>query len=205
MFYHRVDEDVELKLLDLGDAADIFALTERSRDYLRQWLPWVDGTRSVEDSRAFVQATMDQFAAGNGFQAGILYQGKFSGVIGYHLIDRRNRKTSIGYWLGEEFQGHGIMTKACRSLVDIAFRDYGLNRVEIRAAAENLKSRAVPERLGFRNEGRSRQVEWLYDHFVDHIVYGMLAEDWPASAPRPSQGPSAPPAAQPPDGSQRPD
>ncbi|MHB9146188.1 MAG: GNAT family N-acetyltransferase [Symbiobacteriia bacterium] len=181
MFTHQIDEDVQLKLLDLSDTPAIFALVDRSRDYLRQWLPWVDGTQAVDDLRTFIQSTLDQFAADNGFQAGILYRGELAGVIGYHLIDRRNRKTSIGYWLGQEFQGHGLMTKATRALVDIAFHEYGLNRVEIRAATGNLKSRAIPERLGFRNEGCSLQAEWLYDHFIDHVIYGVLAADWPAT------------------------
>ena len=66
------------------------------------------------------------------------------------------------------------MTQATQVLVDIAFKEYKLNRVEILAAEQNHKSRAIPERLGFIEEGCLHEYEWLYDHFVDHIVYGML-------------------------------
>ncbi|WP_336296604.1 GNAT family protein [Bacillus pinisoli] len=52
-----------------------------------------------------------------------------------------------------------------------------LNRVEIRVADENIKSRAIPERLGFINEGKVQNAEWLYDHYVDHIIYSKLRED----------------------------
>ena len=80
--------------------------------------------------------------------------------------------------MGEGFQGNGIMTNSCRALIGILFTEYNLNRVEIQVAPQNLKSRAIPERLGFQSEGFRRQAEWLYDHYVDHIIYGMLAQDW---------------------------
>jgi ribosomal-protein-serine acetyltransferase len=178
MFIHTVDEDLQLRMLEMRDADRLYWLTDRSRSHLRKWLPWVDATQTVDDSKAFIQAALHQYASNNGGHFGIWYRGELAGVIGLHYIDWANRSTSIGYWLGEGFQGRGIMTKACRALMTFLFREYGLHRVEIRVATDNLKSRAIPERLGFRTEGCRRQAEWLYDHFVDHIIYGMLAEDW---------------------------
>jgi ribosomal-protein-serine acetyltransferase len=84
----------------------------------------------------------------------------------------------LGYWLGEEYQGKGLVTAACRALVEHAFGELGLNRVVISCATENEKSCAIPERLGFRREGIERQAEWLYDHFVDHVTYSALASEW---------------------------
>lgn len=108
----------------------------------------------------------------------IRYNGELAGVIGFHRVDWLNHSTSIGYWLAEDFQGKGIMTASCRCLLDYAFGNLGMNRVEIRCATENLRSRAIPERLGFTEEGLIRQAEWLYDHYVDHLVYGLLREEW---------------------------
>jgi ribosomal-protein-serine acetyltransferase len=70
------------------------------------------------------------------------------------------------------------VTAACRALVDHAFEELGLNRVSIACATENKESCAILERLGFRREGIVRQAEWLYDHFVDHVVYATLASEW---------------------------
>jgi ribosomal-protein-serine acetyltransferase len=70
------------------------------------------------------------------------------------------------------------MTKVANALTEYAFKELYLNKVEIRAAVGNKKSRSIPERLGFFNEGCIRQAEWLYDHYVDHIVYGMLVNEW---------------------------
>jgi ribosomal-protein-serine acetyltransferase len=100
-------------------------------------------------------------------------------MIGHIGIDWTHRSTALGYWLAEKHQARGFMTMACRAYVEHAFGKLGLNRVEIRAATENHRSRAVPERLGFKLEGVVRDAEWLYDRYVDHAVYGLLARDWP--------------------------
>lgn len=173
----KIDDDLELRLLEEPHAEELFALTDQNRAYLRKWLPWLDDNRSLSDTKEFIKNAIKQFANNNGFQAGIWFQGKLVGVIGYHEIDWANRRTSIGYWLGEFFQGGGLVTKACRALVDYAFNELKLNRVEILCAVDNKRSRAIPERLGFKEEGILRQFEWLYDHFVDHVVYGMVRSE----------------------------
>lgn len=178
MFKYVIDRDIELRLLETRHSEELFQLTDSCRDYLKEWLPWVVDSFSYEDTKSFIEITMQQFAANIGFQAGIWYRGEIAGVIGYHRIDKSHKSTTIGYWLGEKFVGKGIMTKACRVFVDYALTDLKLNRVEIRCAEKNHKSRAIPERLGFTKEGIIREAEWLYDHYVDHVVYGMLAREW---------------------------
>ncbi|WP_409294119.1 GNAT family N-acetyltransferase [Peribacillus sp. SCS-26] len=178
MFIHKIDDELSLKVLEEKDAEKLFALTDRSRDYLKKWLPWLDFTRNVEDSREFIRTGLQGFADNRSLTTAILYKEQMAGTAGFHHFDWTHRTTSMGYWLGQEFQGKGIMTRVAGALTQYAFGELGLNRVEIRAAYGNRKSRAIPERLGFMEEGRIRQAEWLYDHYVDHAVYGMLAEDW---------------------------
>jgi ribosomal-protein-serine acetyltransferase len=178
MFKFVVDEEVVLKLLDTTHSNQLFELIDSCRPFLKQWLPFVDGTKEVADTKQFIESTQKQFASNNGIQAGIWYNGNITGVIGFHGINWSNKSTSIGYWLGEGYQGKGIMTKACRAFINYAFGELNLNRVEIRCAVQNYKSRAIPKRLQFINEGTIRQPEWLYDHYVDHVVYGILAQEW---------------------------
>ncbi|MER2262921.1 MAG: GNAT family protein [Psychrobacillus sp.] len=178
MFTYEIDDKIKLKMLDLQDSEKLFELTVGSKDSLREWLPFIDYTKTVDDTKNFIRSTMKQFSENNGIQAGIWYEGNLAGVIGFHKIDWNNKSTSIGYWLGDKFVGNGLMTNAVKAFVNYALIDLGLNRVEIRAAVENKKSRAIPERLGFTHEGTIRQSEWLYDHYVDHEVYGILASDW---------------------------
>lgn len=178
MFTYEVEDNIKLKMLSLQDVEELFVLTINSMEQLKEWLPLIAYNTKIEDTENFIKSTMVQFAENNGFQAGIWSNGELAGVIGFHKIDWRNKSTSIGYWLGKGFEGSGLMTKACKALVNYAIIELKLNRVEIRAAVENTKSQAIPKRLGFIQEGRIRKAEWLYDHYVDHYVYGMLAEDW---------------------------
>ena len=172
-----ISEDLSLTTLELCHAEELFRLTDCNRAYLRRWLPWVDTIRMVEDTRGFIRAVLAQARENNGFQAVIVSRCRVAGVVGHHQVDWRNRATALGYWVGEEFQGRGLVTAACRRLVAHSFDVMGLHRVEIRCAVENQRSRAIPERLGFRFEGRLREAEWLYDHWVDHAVYARLATD----------------------------
>ncbi|MCL6624071.1 MAG: hypothetical protein K6T17_05560, partial [Fimbriimonadales bacterium] len=87
-----VDQNTELKLLELKDAEILFALVDSCRPYLRQWLPWIDATQTVDNSRQFIEFGLQKFAANNGLEAGIWYKGQLAGVIGLHYIDRNNRK-----------------------------------------------------------------------------------------------------------------
>lgn len=178
----RVDDELELRALQPSDAAEIFALTDRNRSYLRRWLPWVDGTRSVADTQAFIRRSLDALHLGQGFQVTIRCRGELVGVMGFVYVDEVNGRTEIGYWLGEAFQGRGIMTRACRALVDFAFRSLHLNRVEIRVEVTNARSRAIPERLGFSQEAVLREAAWMYDHPIDLVMYSLLRREWWSTA-----------------------
>ncbi|SEQ92012.1 GNAT family N-acetyltransferase [Piscibacillus halophilus] len=178
MFVHQVDEEVALRLVDLGDAEELFNLTDVSRDHLRPWLPWVDRTTTQADTEEYIKFSKQIYSENKGMNAVVLYKGNIAGVAGFNKLDWANRIAYIGYWLGAEYTGKGIMTRAAGALTDYALGELGMNKVDIRAAEYNSGSRAIPERLGFTQEGRIRSGEWLYDHFVDHIVYGMLKSEW---------------------------
>jgi len=174
----RVDETTELRTLQEQEADVFYRLIERNRAYLREWLPWLDSTVSVDDERLFIRLAQTQYMENRAMTCGIWYGGQAAGTISYHPVDWVNRKVEIGYWLGAEFQGRGLVTKACQAMIEYAFSRLMLNKVEIRCAVGNVKSCAIPQRLGFRQEGVIRQGEWLYDHFVDLKLYGLLASEW---------------------------
>ena len=178
MFRVPIGEDAELRLLEERHAEELFALVEKNRAYLREWLPWLDATRTLEDERAFIRTYLEKFAAGEGLATGIWYLGKMAGGIGLNAISPTHRRAAIGYWVSEELQGRGLVTRACRTLMSYAFDERRLNRLEIFVAPGNTRSHAIPQRLGFTREGSMRQMAWHYDRFLDLVLYSMLADEW---------------------------
>ncbi|MDP5276215.1 GNAT family N-acetyltransferase [Chengkuizengella axinellae] len=178
MFSYKIEDDLYLKLIELKDAEKIFHLIDQSRDHLRKWLGWVDMTIFEDDYKRIVEQSLVQFAENKSIDTVIIYKDKYVGKAAFNKIDPSIKQVTLAYWLGNEYQGKGIITKVVKSLTDYAIHEMNMNRVEIRVAKENKKSRAVPERLDFVQEGCIRRAEWLYDHYVDHTVYSMLAEDW---------------------------
>ena len=178
MFSYRIDDDLELCLPEERHAEEAHALVRQNLGHLKKWLPWATEELSLEDTCDYIRQNLQQFAERQGFAMHIVFQSQIAGNVGYNTINWQDQKTEMGYWLGASYQGKGLMTKACRALIDHAFNELKLNRVEMQCAVDNRKSRRVPERLGFKEEGILRQAEWVHDHFNDLIVYGMLASEW---------------------------
>lgn len=188
MFTFQVDEDVSLKMFTVDDTEEFYQLTSSSKNHLKKWLSWVDQINSVKDTREYIKDRLSRFAENGGYPESVLiiYKGKIAGTVGFNYVDRMSRVGEIGYWLGESYEGKGIMTRALKAFINYGFSTLNLNRIEMTVAVENERSRRLPERLGFTKEGRLRKVQWLYDHFVDHIMYSLLAEEWKSNDPQKS-------------------
>jgi ribosomal-protein-serine acetyltransferase len=174
----RVNESLELRQISEDDACELTRLIDVNRTYLKGWLPWLDKNRTIEDTARFIGRSLEQASDDNGLTFGIVFDGSLAGVIGEVYLDAVNRRTELGYWLDAGHQGRGIVTRAAARLTDYAFEVQDCHRVVIHCAAGNFKSRGIPQRLGFEQEGILREAEWLYDHYVDLVVYSMLKWNW---------------------------
>ena len=178
MFSAPLPNGFDLRLLELRHAPAIFKAVDENRLHLRPWLPWVDKTETEDDTAAFIRMSLEQFAKNQAVNAGIWQGNQIVGGIGTHPIDWLNQRVEIGYWLGQEFQGQGIVTNAARRMTTFLFDELALNRVEIRCAVENTKSSAIAKRLGFVHEGALRKAILLGGAYHDLELYGMVREDW---------------------------
>ncbi|MDX1994368.1 MAG: GNAT family protein [bacterium] len=177
-FPQKLDAELELHPLEAHHAEALFAIVDRDRNYLHRWQNWPDSIRSLGDMRALVHRMLEKRDANDGIDLVIALAGQVVGKIGLVYIDWSHSRTEIGYWLAADAQGKGIMTRACRSITSYAFDELHLQTVNIRCAVGNLRSRAIPERLGFVNEGVLPFKPWLRGSQIEEVLFSMSAEHW---------------------------
>lgn len=174
----RLNETTKLRQLEITDAPDIYNAIDTQRYYLREFLPFVDHTKKTEDTYAFVEGAVRAATERDEYTFIILAENNFAGLVGFKELDKKNKKVEIGYWLCEQYQGQGIMTSAVKALCKLAFNELQLNRVQIKCATGNVKSKHIPIRLGFKLEGLEREGELMYDStFADLEIYSLLKND----------------------------
>ncbi|MDB5747395.1 MAG: hypothetical protein JWP72_2243 [Massilia sp.] len=159
-------------------AAVLAALVERNIDHLRAYLPLVASLSSPAAARAHLGAALVGAGKGEFLEWHLFSGGALCGAIRVKHIDAGNRKAEIGYFIGSEFAGKGIVSRAVRTVLAYCFQSLQLNRMELRCASANEPSMRVAERLGFTREGVLRQAEWLDGVFVDELVYGLLRAEF---------------------------
>ncbi|HEY7478031.1 MAG TPA: GNAT family protein [Actinomycetota bacterium] len=170
-------DGVLLRRYTLDDADDVFALVDANRDRLGVWMPWADSTRTIDDERAWLASVLRDPDDLEG--TALIVEGRYAGGVG---LSRGpfGIWAELGYWIDREHEGRGLVTRACVALLGLAFDELGVHRVVIRAGVGNARSRAIPERLGFTQEGVLREEGRGVEGFHDLVVYGLLEDEWRA-------------------------
>lgn len=177
MFLTQVTDKIALKYPDKNDAEPLFSIIDRERDSLRTWLPWLDSTKTAEDEANFIRFSAEKMARGELWIAVILYDGNVAGTLDIHDIVKEHHRGQIGYWLSEEFRGKNIMGQSVRKLIDIAFNELGLVRLELLTDTENLKSRNVAEKAGFSEDCILKSYYFDHGEYRDAVLFSIVKED----------------------------
>lgn len=178
MLTYRVEDNLEMRLVSEHYAEEVYRAVHDNLAHLRPWLVWANEDYTADTAREFYRARLLDLAETGALSLLIFRDGKLAGGIGFDRPKEINSSTEIGYWLTKEAEGHGIVTKCCRVLLGHCFDELGLNRVAIKCAVDNVRSQAVPERLGFTLEGLERGGLRFDDRFVDLKVYSILKKEW---------------------------
>lgn len=164
-----------LRRLAVDDAPALFAVVDQDRARLGTWFPWVEVTRSQRDEETWIRQLRMDPEARDGL--GIFVGDDLVGGAGL-IADPYRIVGEIGYWIRPAHEGRGLVTAAVRVLLEEGFDRMGLHRITIRAGVDNPRSRAIPERLGFREEGVLRGEGRGSGGYYDLVVYGLLDDEW---------------------------
>ncbi len=171
----KIDSEITLREIRLDDAVTIFNIIDNQREYLGKWLPFVEHTKDATFTEKFIENYLKSETPNKNFV--ILFNNTLVGLIGLKDTDIANKKTEIGYWLSEKYQGKGIITKSCVGLINYAFEKIDMNRIQLKVAVGNDCSQRVAERLNFTFEGIERAGE-LHSHgYMDLQVNSLLKKD----------------------------
>ena len=181
-----VDNQISLRFILPQHANELAEVIDDNRSHLARWLPWATDDYRVEGVRAWIDAVNKAFGVRTELALSIVSDGAIVGGIGWtnwvmvnHVAwNMRTASAEIGYWLAQDAEGQGIVTRSTRAFIEFGFREMDMDRIVIRAEPENQRSWAVAERLGFQYEGTLRHVCYWKDRWVDHRCYAMLKKEW---------------------------
>jgi len=201
MFYLAVDGNLHIQTLHPDDAASLFQVVERNRSRLR---PWIHPSALPETLSAARKLTIEAFfdSLPNPMDAivkyydyshelddykpwsipplemGIWLNDSLVGEIMLARLQDSYTASEFGYWLDGEREGQGIVTRCVGGLMDYAIDNMGTTRFVIGCAVNNQRSRAIPERLGYRLQATVPGGEIVGDYIYDRAVYEMHSAEW---------------------------
>jgi RimJ/RimL family protein N-acetyltransferase len=134
------------------------------------------------ETEAFIAFTAGERAEGSGYTYAIRHQGALVGVIGLTSIRRRflaveMNRGELGYWCGRPHQGKGFVTEAAARMIAFGFDELGLHKIEIGCVTDNLASKRVIEKLGFRFVGERRDHHFKHGRWWSHLEYEMTVAE----------------------------
>ena len=178
---------VEVHPLRRGDAAEWSRLRLANEAWLSPWeptaaVPWRD-RHSPAAYRAMRRVVARRARLGTSLPFAVRVEGRLAGQVTVDNIVRGALRSGyLGYWIDRSVAGRGMASLAVALVCDHAFTQVGLHRLQADIRPENVRSRRLVERLGFRQEGLLRRYLDIDGDWRDHLAYALLAEDVPGGA-----------------------
>jgi len=164
-----------------SDVAPLFEAARESIDHVYPWLPWCHPDYSIADSQAWVERALREWSARSAYYFAIEdAAGRFLGGCGLNEL-REDASASIGYWVRASSLGKAVAPRAVARLIEFAFAQTQLQRLEILVALENRASARVAEKVGARFEGIAKGRILMHGKAYDARLYAVLRRDGAAA------------------------
>ena len=170
-------ERMILRKLRMEDVPDVYAYA--SVPEVAEHVAW-DTHTSIDDSKTFVSSVIEQYNNGLVSTWGIVEKqsGRVIGTCGFVYWNIDHARSEIGYAIGREYWGKGMMTEAARAMLEFGFRRMELNRIEARCEVPNIGSARVMEKIGMSYEGLLREQMFVKGRYRDLKMYSILRREW---------------------------
>ena len=181
--YRIVTPQLVIRCYDPADAIMLQSAVTESLEHLLPWMPWAAAEPEPVDAKIErLRHFRANFDLGQDFVYGIFnpQENRLIGGTGLHTRIGGNA-LEIGYWIHRDFTHHGYATETSAALTKVAFEINKVERVEIHCAVENVRSAAVPRKLGFSHEGTLRRRSFANGHPCDQMVWSLFADEYPNS------------------------
>jgi RimJ/RimL family protein N-acetyltransferase len=178
VFASRITDRAELRPLEPWQAGEFLAHVEKARANIEPYIPWAEMIVDEEQARRFLERYARRQAADEGRIYGIWLDGELVGGLLFRTFEADRGSCELGVWLSAEGEGHGLISRAARQLIDWAIGVRGLTRVEWRCVPTNTRSIAVAKRLGMTYEGTLRQAFPYRGEIHDVQIWAMVRDEW---------------------------
>ncbi|MFI8512990.1 GNAT family N-acetyltransferase [Streptomyces sp. NPDC085460] len=177
------DDGAELRPLEAWQAEEFLAHMERGREFIGTHIGLADAVHDLDSARAFLRSYAEKTANDAGRIYGIWADGTLLGGVMFRTMDVAAGNAEVGCWLEPAAVGRGLVTRACRTLIDWAVDRRGIHRVEWLVSTKNQSSIAVARRLGMTRDGVLRENFTHRGTRADTEIWAVLAPDWRAARP----------------------
>ncbi len=178
MISAELKDGIVIKIIERRHAPAMLDFVNRSRDFFAPWIPFVSRTHELAEVEALIRRYLDNLAAGTGVFYGLWDGSRMIALVLIKDIDETAKRAEIGYMIDEAYARRGLVTAACRMMIDFLFGELGMNKIVICCDPENGSSRALAERLGFKHEGSLRADAVINGRLRDTAHYGLLREEY---------------------------
>ncbi|MFF5634542.1 GNAT family N-acetyltransferase [Streptomyces sp. NPDC012825] len=175
------DDGAELRPLEPWRAEEFLAHMDRGREYIGRHIGLPDVVTDLDSARAFLRSYAEKTANDTGRIHGIWTGGTLVGGVMFRTMDVAQGTAEAGCWLEPSAAGKGLVTRACRIIIDWAVEERGIHRVEWYASTENGPSVAVARRLGMTKEGVLRENYPRRGFRTSTELWSVLAPEWRAA------------------------
>jgi RimJ/RimL family protein N-acetyltransferase len=182
--YRIVTERLVIRCLHPADAQLVKEAVDASLDHLRPWMPWAQGEpTSLQTRIERIRRFRADFDLGKDFHYGIFDRDetRILGSAGLHCDVGKNAR-ELGYWIHKDFVNCGLATEAAAALTRVGFEIEQLDRIEIRYGPDNIRSAAIPKKLGYTREATLRRRYPVGEGKMrDTVIWSLFADEYPAT------------------------